>query len=728
MNRRSRREFLEDVGRGMLVASLGSAAALELGMVPCVAEEVGQRLTFGELEPLVSLMQETPPDKLLPLLVNKLNAGTELKTLVTAAALANARAFGGQDYTGYHTFMALVPAYQMAGELPAERQPLPVLKVLYRNSSRIQEQQADDHDVLHQVQAAAESVDRPQGGELLRDAVRAVDWNGAEARFAALAKGPVGEAYNHLQFAVQDEVNVHRVVLAWRAWAMLELSGEQYAHTLLRQSLRFCVDSEQPCAISSHPKPEVRDVLPRLLDEYRLVGKPLGDRPADDAWVEELAHAILPGTRDQAAEAAAAALAEGMDPEAVGEAISLAANLLVLHDPGRRQENSTPQKPPGCVHGDSVGVHASDCGQCLAKHRPRQQSAEPGRQFDRRRLSHGGPIRVRHERSVSLRASAGRDRCHGPGSAAWPGGGSDSRQRPGPACAVVHRYGELELPARPVFDLLLKYAVSEDGALHAEKYYRTVAEEFAATRPAFRWRQLVALARVTASEHGYPGAGLSRGVRAARRVVTHARNSRSFNIAEFNGSGMDCALSGLGSLAAVFLLTVALAANVGEMLTRNTVRLSLVWYAVALCLMMRLNTADWSAASLSGKLARWCWTWALVIFLIHVMMAFHFYHHWSHADAFERTRQLGGFGEGLYANYLFALLWTADVAYWWLRPARYAARSPWIDRGLHGFMLFMVLNSMVVFASGPIRWAGLTMFAVLVIAWSLARLAAAKSV
>ena len=75
------------------------------------------------------------------------------------------------------------------------------------------------------------------------------------------------------------------------------------------------------------------------------------------------------------------------------------------------------------------------------------------------------------------------------------------------ACAVVHRYGELKLPAPDVFDLLLKYAVSEDGALHAEKYYRTVTEEYATTRPAFRWRQLVALARVTASEYGFPAPG-----------------------------------------------------------------------------------------------------------------------------------------------------------------------------------------------------------------------------
>ena len=62
--------------------------------------------------------------------------------------------------------------------------------------------------------------------------------------------------------------------------------------------------------------------------------------------------------------------------------------------------------------------------------------------------------------------------------------------------------------SRQVFDLLLKYAVSEDGALHAEKYYRTVTEEFATIRPAFRGRQMVALARVTASEYGFPAPGL----------------------------------------------------------------------------------------------------------------------------------------------------------------------------------------------------------------------------
>ena len=57
-------------------------------------------------------------------------------------------------------------------------------------------------------------------------------------------------------------------------------------------------------------------------------------------------------------------------------------------------------------------------------------------------------------------------------------------------------------------DLLLRYSLSEDGALHAEKYFQTVAEDFAATRPSLRWRHLLGLARVAASAYGHPAPGL----------------------------------------------------------------------------------------------------------------------------------------------------------------------------------------------------------------------------
>ena len=75
------------------------------------------------------------------------------------------------------------------------------------------------------------------------------------------------------------------------------------------------------------------------------------------------------------------------------------------------------------------------------------------------------------------------------------------------AAALAQKYGEAGHPARALCDVLLRYGVSEDGALHAEKYYRTATEEFGTMRAAFRWRQLVALARVTASEFGRQAPG-----------------------------------------------------------------------------------------------------------------------------------------------------------------------------------------------------------------------------
>ena len=68
-------------------------------------------------------MQETPVDRFLPAVVERIKAGADLRQLVAAAALANARTFGGQDYDGYHAIMALVPSYHMACELPERSGP-----------------------------------------------------------------------------------------------------------------------------------------------------------------------------------------------------------------------------------------------------------------------------------------------------------------------------------------------------------------------------------------------------------------------------------------------------------------------------------------------------------------------------------------------------------------------------------------------------------------------------
>jgi hypothetical protein len=108
------------------------------------------------------------------------------------------------------------------------------------------------------------------------------------------------------------------------------------------------------------------------------------------------------------------------------------------------------------------------------------------------------------------------------------------------------------------------------------------------------------------------------------------------------------------------------------------------------------------------RAARWAWTVGCAIYLLHVVFAFHFLHHWSHAAAVEhaarRTFEVVGleFGAGIYVNYVFTLVWAADVALWWQRSLEGKPVAPLYYWTLQAIFGFMMLNATVVF--GPAFW------------------------
>ncbi len=502
----TRRAFLSRTG--LLAVGLGTGLTGRLGLAfPARRIQELDGLTFGELEPLVALIQETPPAELQGTLIERLLSGKlDLGTLVAALSLANSRTFGGEDYVGYHCMMALAPALFMAERLPEPRRALPVLKVAYRTAQRIQDVGGRKHEVLH-----ATSAPTSEGAEAdllaLRSAVVARDADAAERAFAALSRSGRQEAYDALQHVVQEDVDVHRVVLAWRAWETLAVAGEQHASTLMRQSVRFCVHEEAERVRRGQSEPRLRTLLPELLEEGQFATQPPGTRRASNEELDELTRVVFGSDREDAAHAMAAALAGGLAHEDAGEALSLAANQLLLHDPGR--SSGSPGKPAGSVHGASTGVHASDAARAWrniagvtnrrnaaasliagAFHTAGQSGHVCKQPFPYREVmdQFQGDDREKLLRRTAEAIEEGNQPC---------------------AAAAAACYAEAGHPEQPLFDLLLGYAVSEDGALHAEKYYRTVCEEFGAARPAYRARHLIALARVTASEHGWEAPGLA---------------------------------------------------------------------------------------------------------------------------------------------------------------------------------------------------------------------------
>ena len=102
--------------------------------------------------------------------------------------------------------------------------------------------------------------------------------------------------------------------------------------------------------------------------------------------------------------------------------------------------------------------------------------------------------------------------------------------------------------------------------------------------------------------------------------------------------------------------------NRGEFLTRLSIWLALIAYATAASLLLQSRGhPHWRGG------ARWAWTLGCVFFLVHVVCAFAYFHHWSHAEAYRETaRQTAAltgwqWGGGIYTIWSDGTRMAADL-------------------------------------------------------------------
>ena len=156
----------------------------------------------------------------------------------------------------------------------------------------------------------------------------------------------------------------------------------------------------------------------------------------------------------------------------------------------------------------------------------------------------------------------------------------------------------------------------------------------------------------------------------------------------------------------------------GEFVTKLMIWLSLAGYAVgAITFHLSFGDRRWDAR------ARLAHTFAFVFLIIHVALAFHFFHQWSQESVYRETaRQTEevfaiNWGGGMYVNYAFMLGWMIDVIWWWRGLERYRRRPRALAAAWQAFLLFIIFNATVVFASGVVRWLGLALCLTLCFLW-----------
>jgi len=139
-------------------------------------------------------------------------------------------------------------------------------------------------------------------------------------------------------------------------------------------------------------------------------------------------------------------------------------------------------------------------------------------------------------------------------------------------------------------------------------------------------------------------------------------------------------------------------------IVRVTMVVATIAWAVGEALMRRSPVSD--------RIARAAWTIGVGLALIHVVLAFEFVYAWDHEAAVvatsQQTADLVGWGwrGAIYINYIFLMLWLADLCWWWAAPGSHAGRSVRFERVRLAVFAFMFFNGAVVFASPTTRVIG----------------------
>lgn len=501
---RDRREFLFALGGGLALGGVGTAGLAGSGLEAAFLGLDGERLDFGEAQRLVDLLTVTPLERLQPLLVEQIHGGVSLEKLTAAGALANARAFGGQDYNGYHAFMALIPALQIAREDQGPKAALPVLKVLYRNAQFIHDvgaQRSPSLTHFPEPKGISLARERSQDAALLAEYVSKRDMGQAEAYLDELIQRDPERAFEALIPIIWMEVDVHRVVLAWRAWDMQRLTGKEHARTLLRQSIRQCIDRERDDADNRR----VRSEMPEVLEGSGLMAAQLGSRALTPEEITALAEALSRSTRMQGAQLAAESLAAGARPADVGQALSLACSFLMLRQRGRTQGVSG--RPVGSVHGAGTGIHASDTAAAW------RGMANFGSPTQCKLALVAGAYHTAGQGAhvadhfIDFETKAGKWQGQAPELMLQTLAAAIVEENQSTAAAMASAYASAGHDLLPFLAICRDNSVRAEGALHAEKYYRTQAEVIASDHQSFVPLHAAALARVCASQAGQEASG-----------------------------------------------------------------------------------------------------------------------------------------------------------------------------------------------------------------------------
>jgi hypothetical protein len=298
---------------------------------------VPQRVQFPDaIEPLVQFIEDTSPDDILDLTLQKLRAGVPTQTMLTASALAVTRSTdmpAGHHGGPLHPLAGLYALSKLVDRLEGEDRFLPVLQHVALTNKHIHHPAMGPYGLIEFEPEDAGGVEANKKAFLA--AVGRGEYNKADHLFLWLwDHAPRIETFD-LLLSVAIPKNFHDdhyfmfPGTVWRAFQTGVLD-EIYLPVVMRQVVRFVTRS--PVA-PNNPMPSPLPAIEALIEEHQLTKRILRQRSGEDetAAIGALGEAI--GRVDVFADIPvliAKVLASGLSLEGAGEALSIGAAGLFI--------------------------------------------------------------------------------------------------------------------------------------------------------------------------------------------------------------------------------------------------------------------------------------------------------------------------------------------------------------------------------------------------------------
>lgn len=290
-----------------------------------------------KIEPLVKLLEDTPRDRVIEAVAERVRAGeVEYKDVLAALMLAGVRNVEPRPSVGFkfHAVLVVQSIHLASTAADPPDRWLPVFWAIdyFKDSQRRDEQQRG------WTMSAVDESAVPAAADAQRAFVGAMDlWNedGADAAVAALARTakPVDVWELFFRYGARDYRSIgHKAIDVANSHRVLGVVGWAHAEPMLR-SLAYALlmhEDGNPAERSAWPDQPWRrsqELVDQMPAEWRN-GKTNPDAAA------ELLQALRTGSENEATDKVVDLLQRGVSPQSIWDGLSLGAVELLVRQPG----------------------------------------------------------------------------------------------------------------------------------------------------------------------------------------------------------------------------------------------------------------------------------------------------------------------------------------------------------------------------------------------------------